>query len=133
MFECKDAALAKPIARLAKESDPRLQSAALTLALRLPDEAFATVRPDLAPFLSAKDEGLGLQAITCFARRKDTQAGPAILRLLKKDRMDPGQAVTVMQALNALAGTAFSYDMHHWGPQANGRAIARFEVWLGDR
>jgi hypothetical protein len=49
---------------------------------------------------------------------------------LKLDRIDAGQAVTVMQALNVLANSAFSYDMHNWGPKANAKSIARFEVWL---
>jgi hypothetical protein len=130
LSECRDATLDQPTARLARAADPRLQSAALTLALRLPDEAFAGIHADLAPLLSAKDAGVSLEAVTCFARRKDLLAGPPILRLLKQERMDPGEAVTVMQALNALAGSAFSYDMHNWGPKANGKAIARLEAWL---
>jgi hypothetical protein len=130
LYECRDAALVKPIARFAKETDPRLQSAALTLARRLPDDAFAGIRDELAPLLSSTDERLSLEAVTCFAGHKDLLAGPPLLRRLKLERIDPGQAVTVMQALNALAGSAFSYDMHNWGPKANGKAIARFEAWL---
>jgi HEAT repeat protein len=130
LFECRDATLAKPISRLAKETDPRLRSAALTLAMRLPDGAFPSVRPDLAPLISAPEESLRLEAITCFSKRKDLLAATPILRLLKQDRIDPGQAVTVMQALNALADSAFGYDMHNWGPTANAKALARFEAWL---
>jgi len=44
--------------------------------------------------------------------------------------MDPGQAVTVMQALSALTGSTFNYNLHEWGPPANAQAIARFQVWL---
>jgi HEAT repeat protein len=133
VFECNDATLAQPIARFAKEADPRLRSAARTLAMHLADDAFASIRSDLAPLLSSEDNRLCLEAITCFAKRKDFLAGPPILRLLKQDRIDAGQAVTVMQALNALADSAFSYDMHNWGPKANGKAVARFEAWLRQR
>jgi hypothetical protein len=127
---CRDATLAKPIAPFAKDADPRLRSAALTLARRLPDDAFAGIRSDLAPLLSATDDRLALEAVTCFAGHKDLLAGPPILHRLKLERIDPGQAVTVMQALNALAGSAFSYELHNWGPKANGKAITRFEAWL---
>jgi len=71
LYECRDAALAKPIAKLAKETEPRLQIAALKLAMRLPDDAFATIRSDLVPLISSKDDGVRLEAITCFAKRKD--------------------------------------------------------------
>jgi hypothetical protein len=133
LSECRDAALAKPVAKLAKETELRLRSAALTLALRLPNEAFAGIHDDLTPLISAPEESLQLEAITCFSRRKDLLAGPPLLRRLQQDRMDPGQAVTVMQALNAMADSAFSYDMHNWGPKANAKAIARFEAWLRQR
>lgn len=130
LFECRDAALAQPIARLAKDADDRLQSAALTMAQRLPDEAFFAIRPDLVPLISAKADRIRLEAITCFAKRKDLVVGQPILELLKRERMDPGQAVTVMQALNALANSAFGYNLHEWGPAANSAAITRFENWL---
>lgn len=40
-----------------------------------------------------------------------------------------------MQALNNLAGNAFNYDMHNWGPStaANQQAIKKFEAWLQAR
>jgi hypothetical protein len=115
---------------LAKDAEPRVQRIALVLAMRLPEAAFAGIRDDLVPLLDAKDDSVSLEAMTCFAKRKDRVAGPPVLRRLKLDRIDAGQAVTVMQALNALADSAFSYDMHNWGPKANGQAIARFETWL---
>jgi HEAT repeat protein len=130
LSECRDASLAKPIARLAGDADPRLQSAALRLAMRLPDDAFASIHDDLAPLLGAKDEAVCLEAITCFARRKDPLAGPPILRLMRRDSIDPGQAVTVMQALNALAGESFGYNMHSWGTRGNFKALRQFETWL---
>jgi hypothetical protein len=123
LSECRDPTLAAPIVRLAQASAPRLQSAALTLATRLPDDAFTDIREDLAPLLASKDSALRLEATACFARHKDILAGPSLCDLLKQDRIDPGQGVTVMQALNALAGSSFSYDLHHWGPTANRQAM----------
>jgi hypothetical protein len=130
LSECNDAALAGPIARLAKAGEPRLQGAALMLALRLPDDVFAGLSTDLAPLLFSKDARLCLEAVTCFARHKNPLAGPPLLGFLKLDRIDAGQAVSVMQALHALAGSAFGYDLHNWGPTANRKAITRFETWL---
>lgn len=132
LYECNDSSLANWIPGLAKEADPRLRSAALTLAQRLSDAAFARIRNDLAPLLSTDDERMSLEAVTCFAKRKDLLAGPPLLQLLNRERMDAGQAVTVIQAVNALAGSAFNYDLHNWGPRVNGKAIGRFEAWLRD-
>ena len=138
LSECQDAALAGPTAKLAQEKEARLQSVALALASRLPDGGFAQTRPALVPLLQSPDPTIRLQAITCFAKRKDLLAGPPLLGLLRQPGIDLGQAVTVMQALSALTGSTFNYYLHEWGPKTNARAIARFEAWLrshpvGDR
>jgi hypothetical protein len=130
LYECIDPALAGPTAKLAREKEGRLQGAALQLAMRLPGKAFAAARPALAPLIESPDIGIRLQAITCFAKRKDLLAGPLILGFLQQPLIDPGHAVTVMQALGALTGSTFQYNMHKWGPEANAKAIARFEAWL---
>lgn len=130
LYECRDDSLAPAIAKLARASELRLQSAALYLAIRLSDEAFRKIRSDLVPLLSAKDEKLRLEALTTFTRHKDLAAGPFILDWLKRDQMHPGHAVTVIQALGALADTSFNYSLHQWGPDHNRQAIARFEAWL---
>ena len=57
--------------------------ASARLAMRLPDDAFKSVRTDLAPLLASKTPAVQLAAMTCFARRKDPAAGPVILAKLR--------------------------------------------------
>lgn len=133
LYQCTDATLAQPIAKLATDADPRLPTDSLFLAQRLPGEAFVTIRADLAPLLSSPDQDVRLTAITCFAKHKDLLAGPPILAMLKLDHLETGAQVTIMQALNALAESSFGYDMHNWGPPTNRKAIQEFTGWLEHR
>jgi hypothetical protein len=130
LYECTDATLAKPIAKLAKDVDPRVQEAAINLAMRLPVDEFRSIRTDLLPLLGSEAHNVKFVAMTCFAKRKDAVVGQMILAMLKADRFDPGDAVTVMQAMNALADSSFGNNMHEWGSATNGMAIAEFEAWL---
>jgi hypothetical protein len=133
IYECRDASLAKPLAKLAKDGDPRLVVAALYMAGHLDDSAFAGVRGDFASLLSSDDQKLKVDAIECFAKHKDVQAGPAILAMLKLQPVDAGSEVTILQSLQALAGSTFGYDQFQWGPDKNAAAIAKYEKWLNSR
>jgi HEAT repeat protein len=134
VYECTDAKLAPAAARFAKEKEPRFRVQAAYLGANLPADAFAAVRGDLAALLNDADESVRIEALRCFAQQKDLLAGPVILEYLRSAHAGPaGQhGVVVMQALMALAGQHFGYDMHNWGPAtpANARAIAKFEEWL---
>jgi HEAT repeat protein len=130
LTECKDATLAAPVGKLAHDSDARVVDVALLMAQKLPEDAFATIRADLASLLDSHDQDSRLGAITTFAKHKDTLAGPTILEFLKLDNIDPGSAVRIMQAMNSLTGKAFGYQMHRWGPLNNQKAIAEFEAWM---
>jgi hypothetical protein len=130
--DCGDPILAKPIAKLAHDPDPRLHPRALFLAEHLPADAFALARPDLLPFLWAPDDQLRLNAITCFARHKDPAAGPPLLAFLKQDKMDAASSNVLLIALSQLTGDDIRYDQFNWGPKGRGndRAIAELEAWI---
>lgn len=137
VYECTDSKLAGPAARFAGEEAPRFRVQAAYLASNLPAEAFSAARTDLMALLNDSDEGVRLQALRCFARQEDRAAGPVILEYLQDSSDGPAaqREVTVMQALHALTGQHFGYDMHTWGPDTprNARAIAKFEAWLAER
>jgi hypothetical protein len=137
VYECRDPKLAAPVVRFAREKEPRFRGMAAYLASNLPADAFTAVRKDLAPLLNDPDEAVRLGALRCFAQQKDLAACPVILELLMSAHAGPaGQdEVTVMQALAALAGEQFGYDMHNWGPGTprNQEAIRQFQDWMKTR
>jgi hypothetical protein len=89
----------------------------------------------LLHLLNDKDETVRFEALRCFAEQKDLAAGPAILKLLRQDKLAEGHKVTVMQTMSKLAGSTFGYRLHNWGPgtSANKQAIEKFEAWLRAR
>jgi beta-lactamase regulating signal transducer with metallopeptidase domain/protocatechuate 3,4-dioxygenase beta subunit len=133
LSECLDPSLANPIVKLVHDTDPRLHSAGLCMAMHLPDEAFKAIRSDLLPLLRSKTNGVEYSAIKCFAGRKDLAVGPVLLEKLQLDSMSPGDAVTIMQAIDALAGSTLGYDQHNWGPAHNQATIRKFAAWLRGR
>ena len=93
--EWRDPALAQPTVRLAHEKDVRFRSMAAHWASKLQEEAFLTVREELLPLLSDQNEEVRLAALRCFGQRKDLAAGPVILDLLRRDKIEYQYKVTV--------------------------------------
>jgi beta-lactamase regulating signal transducer with metallopeptidase domain/biopolymer transport protein ExbD len=134
VYECRDARLAPHIVDLARNEEFRFRVAAAYMARKLPADAFKAVRQQLLPLLRDKDEAVQIEALQCFAQRKDFAAGPVILELLRRDQLGGGDKVGVIGSLSALTGDTFGYDMHNWGPAGRGnqKAIAEVEGWLRD-
>ena len=134
LYECKDAKLAPPAAKFAKDPAPRFRLTAAYWAANLPGDAFNSIRTELLPLLTDVDEEVRFKALRCFAQQKDMAAGPVILELLRRDQIDRQYNVTVMQAMSKLTGSTFNYSLHNWGPgtAGNQRAIEKFEAWLKD-
>ena len=134
VYECRDPKLAAPAVKFAREKEPRFRIMAAYLASNLPADAFTAVRKDLMLLLKDTNEDVRVDALRCFAQQKDLAACPVILDLLNRTHAGPaGQhEVTVMQALVALTGKQFGYDMHNWGPGTprNQQAIRQFEDWM---
>lgn len=59
-------------------------------------------------------------------------AAPVLLTFWKQDA-PPREDWRIMQAVSALTGSTFDYNVHQWGSAANQRAIARFEAWIGEQ
>jgi hypothetical protein len=137
VYECRDPKLAAPAVKFAQVNEPRFRIVAAYLASNLPADEFTAVRKDLVSLLSDPDEAVRFEALRCFARQKDLAACPVILELLMRTHAGPaGQhEVTVMQAIVALTGTQFGYDMHNWGPGTSGnqQAIRQFQDWMKTR
>jgi HEAT repeat protein len=137
LYECRDPKLAAPAVRFAREKEPRFRVMAAYLASNLPSESFAAARKDLMSLLTDGDESVRIEALRCFAQQEDLAACPVILDSLMRNHAGPGgqHEVTVMQALAALAGQHFGYDMHNWGPGSlgNQQAIGKFEAWMASR
>jgi hypothetical protein len=137
LYECRDPRLAAPAVKFAREKEPRFRKTAAYWASNLAADDFAAVRKDLMPLLNDPDEAVRFEALRCFAQQKDLAACPVILELLIRDPAGPaGQHyVTVMQALAALTGQQFGYDMHNWGPGTprNQQAIRQFQDWMETR
>ncbi len=79
-----------------------------------------------------KEEDVFEQALRCFTRHRDAQAGKVILEMLKQTEISSQLEVAVMQCFQELAGSHFGYYMHTWGPGngKNSEAIEKFENWL---
>ena len=137
VYECRDPKLAAPAVKFAREKEPRFRKTAAYWASNLPADEFTAVRKDLVSLLNDRDEAVRFEALRCFAQQKDLAACPVILELLMRDPAGPaGQHyVTVMQALAALSGQQFGYDMHNWGPGTprNQQAIRQFQDWMETR
>ncbi|MCX5676650.1 MAG: hypothetical protein NTX87_16770 [Planctomycetota bacterium] len=135
--ECRDPKLAAPTVKFAQEKEPRFRIVAAYLASNLPADEFTAVRKDLVSLLNDPDEAVRFEALRCFAQQKDLAACPVILELLMRNHAGPaGQnEITVMQALVALTGQQFGYDMHNWGPGTprNQQAIHQFQDWMETR
>jgi len=132
VYECRDPRLAPLIVKFAGDEESRFRVAAAYMARKLPNDAFRSVREQLLPLLRDEDEAVRMGALQSFARQKDPAAGPVILELLRRDRLGASAGGDVIQALSALAGDTFGYDMHNWGPAKRGNrdAIRRVEAWL---
>jgi hypothetical protein len=137
VYECRDPNLAAPAVRFAREKEPRFRIVAAYLASNLPADEFKAVRKDLVSLLNDPDEAVRFEALRGFAQQKDLAACPVILDILMRDHAGPaGQhEVTVMQAIVALTGQQFGYDMHNWGPGTprNQQAIRQFQDWMKTR
>jgi hypothetical protein len=137
VYECRDPNLAAPTVKFAQEKEPCFRIVAAYLASNLPADEFKAVRKDLAPLLNDPDEAVRFEALRGFAQQKDLAACPVILELLMRTHAGPaGQhEITVMQALAALTGQQFGYDMHNWGPGTprNQQAIRQFQDWMKTR
>lgn len=132
---CRDPALAEPAVKLADEKEARFREMAALWTAKLPEKAFTEVRTDLLPLLHDEDEEVCLAALRSFGQRRDPAAGPVILELLKRENLEEQHKITVMQAMSALSGKTWGYNMHAWGPDAPGNreAIQKFEEWLKDQ
>jgi hypothetical protein len=137
LYECRDPKLAAPAVKFAQEKEPRFRVMAAHWASNLPAGSFVAVRKDLMPLLNDADEPVRSEALRCFAQQKDLAACPVILDSLMRNHPGPGgqHEITVMQALFALTGQRFGYDMHNWGPgtPGNRQAIVEFGVWMASR
>jgi hypothetical protein len=129
VYDCIDANLAPTAKRFAKEAKPEYRVVGAHLASNLPAGAFATVRNDLLALLSDSDARVQDEALRAFAMQKDLATCQVILDAIKAEHPGPGN---VMQAMSALTGGTFGYDMHNWGPgtPTNQRAIGKFEAWM---
>jgi biopolymer transport protein ExbD len=134
VYECRDPKLAPFVAKFAGDDEARFRVAAAYMAKNLLDESFKAVRTQLLPLLGDKDESVRFEALRGFALKRDPAAGPVILEALRREQFDEGVKIHVMQALDALTGKTFGYDMHNWGPASEGNreAIVEFEKWLKD-
>lgn len=134
VYECLDSNLCTHAVKFAGDKEPRFRIMAAHLASNLPAETFTAERKEWAPLLNDKDEEVRFEALRCFAQQKDRAACPVILALLKGEHAGPaGQhEIVVMQALAALTGQQFFYDMHHWGlgTPGNQKAVRQFEAWM---
>jgi len=132
VYECIDANLAPAAKRFAKEAKPEYRVVGAHLASNLPADSFAAVRKDMISLLNDADESVLDEALRAFAQQKDLAACQVILDALKAEHPGPGN---VMQAMSALTGGTFGYDMHNWGPgtPTNQRAIGKFEAWMASR
>jgi len=132
VYDCIDANLAPAAKRFAKEAEPKYRVVGAYLASNLPAKAFAAVRNDLLALLSDSDAGVQDEALRAFAMQKDLAACQVILDAINAEHPGPGN---VMQAMSALTGGTFGYDMHNWGPSTptNLQAIRRFEAWMEAR
>jgi hypothetical protein len=160
LAECKDARLAPVAAEFAHDRESRFRWLAGHWSCNLPRRSFLSIRPNLLLLLKDKEEDVFEQALRCFTRHRDAQAGKVILEMLKQSEVPeqlkvdvlkqsgiskqlevavvkrnqiPEQLqVAVMQCLYEMAGSQFGYDMHSWGPGngKNSEAIEQFENWL---
>ena len=132
LAECKDARLAPLAAKFAADKESRFRWLAGHWSLNLPRKSFLSIRKDLLPLLKDKKEDVFKQALRCFARHKDPEAGKVILGMLKKNEIPRQLEVAVMQSFREMAGSSFGYSMHNWGPgkRKNSEAIEKFENWL---
>jgi len=130
--ECRDSRLARPVVRLAGDTNSESRFAAAQMVARLPEASFKEVRAGLLPLLSDKDEHVRYYALLSFGQRKDLAAGPVILEALRRDQLAEQNKVWVMQAMSALSGNTWNYYSHEWGSArpGNEKAIAQFEAWL---
>jgi hypothetical protein len=128
LIECQDAALAKPIAALIKEDSKRMQEVALSIAAKLPADAFQSIRADLLGSLKSKDATVKKAAIQAFGEHKDVAVAPALREALTATEHPSGD-VDILRALRTLTGTDFSYQLHQWGPAKNADAIKKFDEW----
>ncbi|MBN2684009.1 MAG: HEAT repeat domain-containing protein [Pontiellaceae bacterium] len=135
LMECVDERLAQPMEKLANESESRFRLIAAHQIPLLPEEAFASVRDQLLSLLNDPDDEVRFNALLGFGKRKDLAAGPIILDVLKREQIEEQYKVWTMQALSALSGSTWNYDMHTWGPKSsrNQEAIEQFEFWLRDK
>lgn len=135
LMECVDEQLARPVEQMAVESDARIRFIAAHQIPKLPPDAFQSVREQLLPLLNDPDEEIRFYALLGFGRRKDVAAGPVIVEVLRQKQIAEQYKVWTMQALAALSGSTWNYDMHEWGPQRPGNQIAieQIEVWLNDQ
>ncbi|UCF16780.1 MAG: hypothetical protein JSW59_04815 [Phycisphaerales bacterium] len=134
LAECKDAKLTPVAAEFAADRESRFRWLGGHWSASLPRESFLSIRSDLMPLLKDKEQDVFKQALRCFARHKDPEAGKIILDLLKKNEISSQLKVTVMQCFSEMAGSNFGYYMHKWGPGygRNSEAIEKFENWLKD-
>lgn len=132
LAECSDARLAPLTASFAQDSESRFRWLAAHWSLNMPRQAFLSIRQDLQPLLQDKAEDVFEQALRCFTRHRDPEAGKVILALLKQSEIPSQLEVAVMQCLHELADSHFGYNMHNWGPgqRKNSEAIETFEAWL---
>lgn len=134
LAECKDARLAPLAAKFAADKESRFRWLAGHWSLNLPRKSFLSIRKNLLPLLKDKKEDVFKQALRCFARHKDPEAGKVVLDMLKRSEILRQLEVTVMQCFREMAGSSFGYSMHNWGPgnRKNSEAIEKFENWLKD-
>jgi len=131
LAECRDARLAPLAAEYAQDRESRFRWLAGHWSLNLPRKSFLRIRRDLLPLLQ-DDDDVFEQALRCFARHKDPEAGKVILAMLKQTEISSQLEVAVMQCFHEMAGSTFGYHMHNWGPghDKNRQAIEKFQSWL---
>jgi hypothetical protein len=82
--------------------------------------------------LRDKDAQVRFYALLSYGKQKDLAAAPVILEMLRGEPAAEQRKIWVMQAMSALSGNTWNYDMAHWGPGAPGnqKAIEIFEAWM---
>jgi hypothetical protein len=135
--ECADPRMTRKAVLLLQDKSPKVRHEALYLAFFL----LSTQRPELdkqfKALLTDPDVEVRQTGVILLAQRKDVSCGPALLELLRNERLGEVSHNQLVQAMRDLTGEYFGYQIGSdaWQPATpnNRAALDKFAGWLAGR
>ena len=132
--ECADPEMASKAMQLLRDESPKVRRQALYLAYFLLSPRRPELDAQFKTLLEDPDLEVRLECVILLARRKDVACAPALLELLKNEKLDELSHNRLVQAMQDMTGEYFGYHVGSdaWQPTTanNKAALDKFSKWI---